>query len=81
MNNPYVKVYNENGTVKNPIKEVYLSKFDNRKARRSFKNEIRFKGNTRHVNLTVLKESKFVRFVQTIFTKTGIKRINHYLPA
>lgn len=81
MNKPYVKVYDKNGTVKNPIKNVYLSKFDNRKARKSFKNEIRFIGNGKNYHLTVLKESKFARFAQTIFTKTGIKRINHYLPA
>ena len=81
MNTPYVKVYDENGNVKNLIKDAYLSKFPNRKATREHKNETRFRGNTKHVNLTVLKESKFVRFVQTIFTKTGTKRINHYLPA
>ena len=81
MNVPYVKVYDKNGNVTNPIKEVYLSKFDNRKARRSFKNETRFIGNGKNYHLTVLKESRFVRFVQEIITKTGIKRINHYLPA
>jgi len=81
MNVPYVKVYDKNGNVTNPIKDAYLSKLDNRKARRVFKNETRFIGNGKNYHLTVLKESKFFRFVQTIFMKTGIKRINHYLPA
>ena len=83
MNVPYVKKYDKNGNVSNPINEVYLSKFDNRKARRSFKNEIPFKGNTGHINLTVIKESKFIRFIQSILDLKNhrIKRIKHYLPA
>ena len=79
-NEPYVKHYDENGQVSNPIKGIYKSQFDNRRQRRQHLNETRFMGNTKGVCLTVVKIGKYLRIRQPEIDKDGNpKLIDHYL--
>jgi len=81
MNVPYVKKYNENGQVTNPIKGNYISEFPNRKERREDLQKHRFYGESKNLHLTVKGAFKFIRLKQVEFTKKGkLKIIEHYLP-
>lgn len=70
MNTPYVKKFDKNGTLLNPIIGSYnsLENYpENRQQRR--KKVSRFKGNTKHISLTVVKTEKYKRvstLIQTI---------------
>ena len=64
MNKPYVKEYDENGKLINPIKGSYVSEFANRAARRNKPN--RFRGNQKGISLTVVKTDKYKRTIQLI---------------
>ena len=94
MNVPYVKKFNENGELTNPISGVYKSEFQNRSERR--KKPTRFRGNKKGISLTVVKTEKYKRVIQIIQViekgRRGkpiqqtvennhikIKRINHYI--
>jgi hypothetical protein len=78
-NTPYVKQYNEQGDLINPIKGAYLSPYLNRR-QRAVKKE-RFMNNSRSVKLVVLKNMKYRKFIQLERdVKTGqLKRIEHYV--
>lgn len=80
-NVPYVKEFDADGNVANPIRGIYAPEFDTRRQRRAHKNETPFKGNVGHVSLTVVKTAKYRReYQQIINKKTGKKRvIKHYL--
>lgn len=69
-NVPYIKQYDQDGVLLNPIKGPYESKLPNRRQRRAFKNEPRFIGNSKGIHLTVTEDSirprAFKRIVQTI---------------
>lgn len=94
MNIPYVKKFNENGELINPITSVYASEFPNRFERR--RKPTRFKGNKKGISLTIVKTEKYKRVIQLIqiiekneYNKpkpqtvennhVTIKRINHYI--
>jgi len=78
MNTPYVKKFNEDGTVSNPIKGSYLHSELNRKQRRLKPD--RFISNRKGISLTVTITLKYMRVIQSILLKDGIiKRIGHYV--
>lgn len=81
MNVPYVKKYDENGRVTNPIKGSLISEFPNRKERREELQKHRFYGESKNLHLTVKGAFKYLRLKQIEFTKQGQKKvIEHYLP-
>lgn len=81
MNVPYVKEYDRNGQVSNPIRDILMSQFPNRKERRQIKQKQRFYGNGKNTHLTVKEAFRFLRLKQFEIDKTGKpKVIEHYLP-
>lgn len=79
-NEPYIKQYDENGKIANPIEGIIIPKFPNRRERRQHLNETRFMGNTKGVCLTVVKIGKYLRIRQPEIDKSGKpKLIDHYL--
>jgi len=82
MNTPYVKKYDENGTVINPIiMHGLFHQEPNRAERRKDMNVTRFHGNGKNYHLTIFKNSKFKRVRQVAITKNGeVNIILHYLP-
>lgn len=68
MNITYVKQFDTNGLLLNPIEGIYINEEPNRKTRRQ--RPIRFTNNKKHYHLTVHDESRlacrFRRFVQII---------------
>lgn len=76
MNTPYVKEYDKNGVLKNPIKSAYWSNFENRQQRRKKLQKQRFHGNGKNTPLTVVQTARFLRYRQIIEGK----EIEHYLP-
>lgn len=79
MNQPYVKEYNENGELLNPIKKSYPQPFDNRKKRRE--TEGRFMHNGARSNMVVHKIAAYHKQVQYVVDKDGkLKEILHYIP-
>jgi len=78
-NQPYVKIYDENNFLTNPIIGSYQSPFANRRTRRA--RPTRFIGNNAGNSLTVRDTTAYHRCVQIINdTKNGgIKRIEHYI--
>jgi len=87
MNKPYVKQYDKNGIVINPIIGSYVNEFNNRRVRREVINEKRFYGESKNHHLTVVKTMKYNRHKQIIYCRnpktgeyTGERRIiEHYL--
>jgi hypothetical protein len=73
-NIPYVKQYNEDGTIANPIKGSYESKLPNRSQRRNNK-QPRFVGNGKNHHMTITGRFRYDRRIQII----GKKRIEHYV--
>jgi hypothetical protein len=79
MNIPYVKQFDKNGTLLNPIKGSYLNEFPNRSERH--KKKERFHGESKNFHLTVVKSALFKRVRQIEFEKDGTRKtIEHYLP-
>lgn len=81
LNKPYLKLYNQDGTLSNPIVGQYPTQGDNRAERR--RKNTPFLNNKKHWPLTVSGQYKYIRRVQLIFDKvTGAvtKKILHYLP-
>lgn len=66
QNIPYVKTFDKDGKLENPIYGFYSPAFPNRKARRQ--KAPRFRGNNKGVSLTVVKTQKYKRVVQLIQT-------------
>jgi hypothetical protein len=80
MNIPYIKEYNENGELVNPLLRTTLHKFPNRRQRRAELATKRFKGNKKGISLTVYNNMKYERTRQVVKQKDGtIKTIEHYL--
>ena len=81
MNKPYVKEYNDQGVVTNPIKGSFLTPSinGNRRDRRSVKQADRFRGNNKGHNLSVGPSYKYSRRIQCVLLSDGsIKKIKHY---
>ena len=79
VNIPYINEYNEKGKLMNPINGIYKHEFPNRQTRRQQANPIRHHGNGKNYHLTVVKESKFHRYLQHEIDKNGQKKvILHY---
>lgn len=80
-NTPYVKKYDKNGNVTNPIKGGYFHDEQNRKQRRAKSPTHKFIGMGKNLPLTVVGHYKYLRSVQKERTKTGeLNIIYHYLP-
>lgn len=80
MNVPYVKAYDNNGFLANPIIEGYMSNFPNRKQRRKIKQKNRFYGESKNFHLTTTGKYAFRRIKQISFDKDGDKKtIFHYI--
>lgn len=87
-NKPYVKEFDAQGVLLNPIVGSYESKGPNRRDRRG--KEPRFIGNGKNHRLTVNSDLKpplaYIRSVQLIPLKgldlgiKGYKKIQHYIP-
>lgn len=77
MNTSYVKKYNAEGMLENPILNSYKQSSPNRSQRRPKKN--RFKGNGKNHSLTVVGPNKYTRTLQLERDKDGKKKtIYHY---
>lgn len=82
LNIPYVKKYDNNGQLINPIRGAYISEFSNRKQRREILNEPPFFGCSKNVHLSVVKTGKYLRVRQFVTDKNGDKKvIEHYIDA
>lgn len=79
VNTPYVKRYDENGVVTNPINGLYPSLGENRKARRSILNKPRFMKNSKGTHLTVTPYGRYIRTMQ--FVSDDKKVVYHYVLA
>ena len=75
MNTPYVKQYDEQGLLINPIVGSYPNQSQSRKERRQQKNGVRFMGNNKGHNLIVGKSFRYRKMIQ----KVSGKRIEHYV--
>jgi hypothetical protein len=77
MNVPYLKKYDENGVLTNPINGKYANLFQNREQRK--KQKFRFFNNSASFKLQVTKRMKYHKFIQVEFDKDGKrKNIEHY---
>ena len=77
MNIPYVKKYDENGELTNPINGVYVSSFPNRQARARRKE--RFLNNSKGCNLVVTKTMKYKKVLQEVIKEGKVVKIEHYI--
>ena len=78
VNKPYVKMYDKNGAVFNPIISIYIHHFPNRSQRR--RRPDRFIGNGKNFHITIFKEHRFKRHLQVVLLKDGtLRKIEHYL--
>jgi len=79
-NIPYIKTFDQNGNVSNPIIGSLLNNFPNRRTRRQNKSKQRFHGESNNLHLSVNKYSKYLRIRQMEFDKEGNKKIiEHYI--
>lgn len=87
MNTPYIKNYNEEGVLTNPIFKkktesgrylpFFINEYPNRRSRRE--NPVRFKSNKKGHQLVIGANMKYFKKIQTIVSKDGkITRIQHY---
>ena len=80
MNTPYVKEYDENGVVLNPIIGSYKTESANRQNRRSHLQKDRFYGESKNFHLTVVGRKRYTRKKQRVSNGNGgFKFIEHYL--
>lgn len=80
MNKPYVKQYDKNGVVLNPIIGSYNTKFPNRTNRRSHLQKERFHGESKNFHLTVVGSTRYTRKRQRVSNGNGgFKFIEHYV--
>jgi len=78
VNIPYIKKFDAEGNMTNPITDRYISVLPNRRERR--KKEKRFYGNGNNYHLSVTPTGKYRRVMQLICTKDNkIKVIYHYI--
>lgn len=79
-NIPYLKQFDENGLISNPIVGSLINKFPNRKSRRSEIQKSRFHGESKNTHLSVNKYSKYLRIKQFEKDKDGNRKfIEHYI--
>lgn len=82
-NIPYVKEYDTEGKLTNPIEKRFTNPFPNRSERRAELTSKPFKGNKKGISLTVVNKGmgsiKYERVQQLISLGNGkFKTINHY---
>lgn len=78
-NKPYIKQYDENGVLANPIIGSYSPTGPNRRQRNNDSKKKRFHGESKNFHLTVYHNMKFRRRRQVVFMKDGSKKtIEHY---
>lgn len=82
-NIPYVKEYDADGVLTNPIEKKFTNPFPNRSERRAELRSKPFKGNKKGISLTVINNgmgsAKYERVQQLISLGNGkFKTINHY---
>lgn len=84
MNVPYVKQFDSNGTLTNPIEKFYHNESPNRRQRRSGLKKQRFHGESSNLHLAVTPMGTYIKFRQNIFIGYGmfdtpiVKVIEHY---
>lgn len=81
MNRPYVKQYDADGDLINPIVSKFLNTEPNRQDRRSFTvNRQRLFSNKKGVQLVITKigRDKFMKY-KKVFQNIGNKRIIHFI--
>ena len=80
VNTPYIKEYNKEGILTNPLIGAYRDKYPNRKQRRQHLQKDNFYGNGKNTPLTVVANMKYKRVKQVIEMHGGLKKtILHYL--
>ena len=80
INIPYVKIYDEFGTVLNPIKSAYVSPHRNRKERRRSLQKSRFLNNRKTAKFALIGNNKFKKLRQVIIATDGsVKIIKHMI--
>lgn len=79
MNTPYVRSYNDDGSIANPINGIYSHKYENRSQRHQ--KDARFMGNKKGISLSVFQNMRYKRVRQLINDrKTGKpKAVFHYM--
>lgn len=78
MNIPYVKQYDDNGVILNPIIGKYVNSFLNRKDRRN--KPTRFMNNSNSTPMVVNGSRRYLKSLQIVQSKNGkIKHIYHYI--
>lgn len=78
-NKPYVKKYDKEGVLLNPIKGIYRNPFPSRRQRNIEKKQSRFMNNSKSYPLSVYKTSKYSKHIQLERNKDGgLIRIEHY---
>ena len=79
MNTPYVKEYDKNGELLNPINGKYVNKFPNRQQRKA--NNTRFFNNKKSHQMVVHENTAYKKVLQHEIDKEGnLIKIEHYLP-
>lgn len=79
MNQFYVKRYDEQGVLLNPILKSFINNFPNRAKRRQ--KDVRFQTNHKGVQLTTHGQFAFHRIAQVEWDKNGNEKyILHYVP-
>jgi hypothetical protein len=81
-NIPYIKQFDANGNIINPItrENLYINNGSNRRQRSEIVQPQRFHGESKNHHLTVLGLDKYERKRQLINVKGIIKIIEHYIP-
>lgn len=78
MNTPYIKRYNQDGELTNPILGARLHHEANRRSRRS--KPTRFVNNRNTFHLTVTETLRYKRVVQKVVCKDGsVRQVGHYV--
>lgn len=81
INVPYVKEYDSNGILINPIKGLYKNEYKNRKQRRDYLHKNRFANNKKTAQIVVIGRFKFKKLRQLVAcANKEFKYINHLLP-
>ncbi|MCK9430042.1 MAG: hypothetical protein M0R17_08570 [Candidatus Omnitrophica bacterium] len=80
-NTPYVKKYDKDGQLTNPIEGNFINEFPNRRSRHELKQTYRFYGESKNYHLTVKGILKYHRVKQIVVDKKiGDKKIiEHYI--
>ena len=79
MNTPYVKEYDKNGELLNPINGKYVNEFPNRQQRKP--NRQRFFNNKKTYQMVVYGNTAYKKVLQHEINKEGdLIKIEHYLP-